>query len=235
MRTIHLHGSLKEKFGGPFRLDVHSPAEGVQALASQLPGFRHTLAQMQVKVIRGKELESGWELDEQQVTFQGGRHYHIVPIIHGSGGGGTGKMIVGAVLLAAAFIFAPPVVGALGPTLGMGTTISIGGFSLGITYSSLALMGGALLLSGVAMALAPSPKAPEVTQREAPEERPSFVFNGPVNTTEQGGPVPLVYGRHLVGSHVISAGISAVGVPVDNNSPGGNFASDWIWNRNPLA
>ena len=36
----------------------------------------------------------------------------------------------------------------------------------------------------------------------------SYLFGGTVNTTGQGNPVPILYGRRLVGSQVISAGIS---------------------------
>ena len=44
-------------------------------------------------------------------------------------------------------------------------------------------------------------------KREAPAQRPSFVFDGAVNTSEQGGPVPLVYGTMRTGSVVISSGL----------------------------
>jgi predicted phage tail protein len=40
------------------------------------------------------------------------------------------------------------------------------------------------------------------------DNRPSFVFNGPVNVQEQGGPMPLVYGRFRTGSVVGSAGLA---------------------------
>ncbi|WP_260627457.1 tail assembly protein [Pseudomonas protegens] len=40
-----------------------------------------------------------------------------------------------------------------------------------------------------------------------PNNRPSYSFNGAVNTSVQGNPVPLLYGRMIVGSAVISAGI----------------------------
>ena len=36
---------------------------------------------------------------------------------------------------------------------------------------------------------------------------PSYLFNGAVNTTAQGHPVPIGYGRLIVGSAVISASI----------------------------
>lgn len=237
MKTIHLHGSLKEQFGGPFRLDVRSPGEAITALTTQLPGLRHALAPMRVKVIRGREVDNGWEMDLDQLSFMGGKHYHIVPVIHGAGGGSAGKVIAGVALIAIAVV-APYALGlgayATGAAFSIGTSLAAG-TGLGFTFGSIALMGGALILSGVAMALSPAPKATSAAEREAPDERPSFVFNGPVNTAEQGGPVPLVYGRHIVGSHVISAGLSSVGVPVDNNTPSGNSISGWITGRNPLA
>ena len=51
----------------------------------------------------------------------------------------------------------------------------------------------------------PTPKATEPSER--PENKPSYSFNGAVNTTAQGHPVPVGYGRLIVGSAVISAGI----------------------------
>lgn len=45
---------------------------------------------------------------------------------------------------------------------------------------------------------------------DAVDERASYLFNGPVNTVEQGGCVPLVYGGPLdVGSYTLSVGVSS--------------------------
>lgn len=52
-------------------------------------------------------------------------------------------------------------------------------------------------------------------------KRKSFLFNGGINTTEQGGAVPLVYGFTRTGSTVISAGIDTI-----TNSTG-----KWAWNK----
>ncbi len=38
-------------------------------------------------------------------------------------------------------------------------------------------------------------------------QRPSFLFNGSTNTSEQGSPVPLVYGQMRTGSVLISVGV----------------------------
>ena len=55
---------------------------------------------------------------------------------------------------------------------------------------------------------------------------PSYIFNGPVNTMAQGHPVPIGYGEMIVGSAVISAGISVDESPF---VPGG---PDWT---NPVT
>ena len=61
-----------------------------------------------------------------------------------------------------------------------------------------------------------------VKQQERPEERPSFIFNGAVNTMGQGGPVNLVYGRFLTGSAVVSAGTNAEQLQTYTSPTNGN-------------
>lgn len=57
--------------------------------------------------------------------------------------------------------------------------------------------------------MAPALEVRDYSSWERPEERPGFQFNGPVNTAEQGQPVPIIVGRMRVGSVVISAGLAA--------------------------
>ena len=64
------------------------------------------------------------------------------------------------------------------------------------------LIGAALILGGVVELLSPRPK------KDDKADTNSFYFDGPTNTEQQGSPVPLIYGRMLVGSHPISASIS---------------------------
>ncbi len=44
---------------------------------------------------------------------------------------------------------------------------------------------------------------------DAVDERASYLFNGPVNTVEQGGCVPLVYGEVETGGYTLSVGVSS--------------------------
>lgn len=74
--------------------------------------------------------------------------------------------------------------------------------ALGASYGSIAMFGLTMALTGVSQMLSPQPKAS--TPADA---NPSYLFSGPANAVEQGGPVPLIYGRMRVGSTVISSAI----------------------------
>lgn len=194
MREIHLHGPLKVRFGGPFLLDVRDSAEVVRALSAQLDGFREVLVNSNWQILKGS-VEYGQVIGEEELKLSLGktREIHILPAIQGAGGNsGVGKVLAGAAIIGASFMV--PGAGLFGAGI--------------ITKGGLATFGTALALGGVSTMLAPSPQS-NYTDREQPDQRPSFLFNGPVNTSTQGLPVPLVYGRILTGSVVISAGMSA--------------------------
>ncbi len=69
------------------------------------------------------------------------------------------------------------------------------------------------------------PSIGDYGDRDHPEERASYLFNGPVNTREQGGVVPVVYGGPIeVGSYTISAGVSSARLtPARSGLPTGNI------------
>jgi len=43
MITLHLHGSIAEKYGTTFTMAAKTPAEIVHSLAVQLPGFKQDI------------------------------------------------------------------------------------------------------------------------------------------------------------------------------------------------
>jgi len=90
---------------------------------------------------------------------------------------------------------------------GAGLKIIVGAILVvaSIFFPFLAPIGIGLIVGGVAQALFAPPTA---TSPEKPNNQPSYTFNGPVNTTKQGNPVPVCYGEMIVGSQVIYAGIS---------------------------
>lgn len=190
--TIRLYGEMGSKFGRVHRahLDTNSPAEAVRYLCSQFPKAKAYLIGAKDRgkafaVFRGKENISADQLREPA----GNDDIRIAPIIMGSKEGGVLNIILGIVLIVVGYF--------------------TGGSTWGWAYSELAIgLGASMVAGGVVQLLTPMPKGPS-GGRDRPENQPSYVFNGAVNTEAQGNPVPLLYGRMIVGSAVISAGINA--------------------------
>lgn len=214
MRTIHLHGYLAEEFGGPYDLAVQSTAEAVRALSANFKTFAGRIRDGEFHVFRGDPSMAD-DLGEGDLMMRLGRErdLHIVPVVAGAGGGGgrskgIAKIILGIALIGAA-IAIPAIGGAASIGAGFGTSTGLTIFGEAITYGSLAKAGLFLAIGGAAAMLSSTPKVKDsnYSAREQPDQRASFIFNGPVNTVEQGGPVPVAYGRIRVGSKVVSGGI----------------------------
>lgn len=191
---ILLYGHLGQRFGKTHRYSVRSPAEAVRAMCATLPGFRQAVREGgYYKVLRGgREALSLVQIPEPQSEQESLR---FVPVVSGAGKG-AGKILLGVSLIAAGFMTG-------GATLGWGQAWSAGGtVLLGKVATSI---GMSLLFSGVAQSLT---KAPSSQGVESVNNRPSYAFDGAVNTAAQGNPVPVCYGRLIVGSQVISAGLS---------------------------
>lgn len=193
MRTVLLYGHLGKRFGRRHRYDVRSPAEAVRALCATLDGFRHYMIEHSrpgYRVLVGREPRT-----LETLAHPADGAIKIVPVTAGAGRG------VGQIILGAALIFAAPYLSAtiLSAELALAT-----GYTLGYIATH---VGTALVLGGVAQMLAPQPQMQGPADR--PENKPSYAFDGPINTAAQGNPVPVCYGRLIVGSQVISAGMAA--------------------------
>lgn len=197
-RRIYLHGSLGKEFGEHFDLQVETAAEAIRALNANFPGrFMRALMDGAFQIVRGS-LEKGMALAEEHITgFRLGRgDLHIVPVVVGSRnkGGGALKTILGVALVGIAIFASGGTLAA--PLAGMSTAIP---GLMGFTWGNLALMGGAIALAGVSSMISPT---------EKPKKRDdSYAFNGPMNVSQQGVAVPLVYGECMVGSVTISSSI----------------------------
>ncbi|MDN6550394.1 MAG: tail assembly protein, partial [Enterobacterales bacterium] len=66
--------------------------------------------------------------------------------------------------------------------------------------------GGAMMLGGVVQML--SPQAAGLASKQDPDNKASYAFGGVTNTTAQGYPVPLLYGKRRIGGAIISASIT---------------------------
>lgn len=82
-----------------------------------------------------------------------------------------------------------------------------------LVYTGLASnVGWALIIGGVSEIMFPIPSPVSPAELEDPENKPSYNFDGPVNTIRQGNPVPVGYGKLRVGSQVVSAGFFSEGL-----------------------
>lgn len=214
MREITLYGAAGERFGRTFRLDVASPAEAVRALMALRPGFATFAREQDWQVVVGP-MDPANEIDADALAMSAGSQpLHFVPATKPHGNGGSiGKIIVGVVLIGAAIAFAPAGAGLFGAAMG---SYAVGGAGLGLTFGQIALLGVSMVAAGVSglLAATPTTNTDQPTERARPEDRPSFVFNGVTNNSQQGGPVPIVCGRHLVGSVVIGGGIAVEDIAI---------------------
>lgn len=208
---IQLHGALAEQFGDNFKLDVKSPAEAVRALEANFPGeFYQAFKDGYFRV--GYDRDSG--IDTEFLTMEtGAKEIHFEPVIVGEGGRNANlfKIVLGLAVIGAAVYFS-------GGTLGT-TAFSVLGSN--ITYGNIALFGVGLVLQGVAGLLTP---VQQLKTGDEIEDENSYLFDGPVNTIKQGGPVPIVYGRHIVGSTLVSASIYSA--DYDESERAGNTVVD---------
>lgn len=199
MSTVLLLGELGQHFGKRHRFDVRSPAEAVRALVANFADFERFILQSKERHLGYRVLVGKEAISEQDLHGPvGANTITIAPVIAGAGGK-FGQIILGVALIAASFYL---------PTTAL---FSIGSFAPSIASLSFSI-GLSLTLGGVAQMLAPQPASNEPSER--PENQPSYTFNGAVNTTAQGQPVPVGYGRVVVGSAVISAGIDVDQVAV---------------------
>jgi predicted phage tail protein len=186
MKSIRLHGALR-KFGKSIDLDVSNPAMAIRALIANFGAeFESIIRQNKFQVIWGDRRKSKSISDDEVMLGSNENILHFVPVVEGQSG--VVRAVTGIVLVVAGVFFKQPWMVSLGASMAIG---------------------------GVAEMLAGTPKMSDYSQAEV-AQRPSFVFNGAINTVAQGGPIPLVYGRYLVGTTVISAGIEVAQLPTDD-------------------
>lgn len=185
LRTVRLYGYLGVRFGRVHRLAVNSVVEAIRALCVLFPGFER---EMMTSGDRGVSyacfLATNNVIDEALQAPAGQDEIRIAPVIRGAKRGGLFQTVLGVALIAASFI-----------DFGFSASVVLG----------MQVAGAGLAIGGVFQMLAPTQQSLSTADR--PENGASYNFNGPVNTTAQGNPVPLGYGKKIVGSAVVSAGI----------------------------
>jgi predicted phage tail protein len=206
IRTVVLHGELAKKYGERHELEIATPGEAIRAFCANYSDFEKFVSDSESRNVGYRVIIDDTDMpDVSLLHLPFSQSVHVVPVIGGAKSA-FGGILVGALLIAGAVFFAPAVVGALGPTMGLGAeAFGVAGFS--VSFGQIALFGASLVLGGVSQLLSPQPKT--AAGATAQTDTASYLFNGPINTTAQGFPVPVGYGELIVGSSVISAGITA--------------------------
>lgn len=186
LRTVRLYGKLGARFGRVHRLAVNSVAEAVRALCVLLPGFEREMMTSGDRGVSYACFLAKTNINEETLQAPAGQdEIRIAPVIRGAKRGGLFQTVLGVALVAVAW-WNP---------LGWSTAIAMGVLAAG----------AGMAIGGVFQMMAPTQQGLSTADR--PENGASYNFNGPVNTTAQGNPVPLGYGKKIVGSAVVSAGI----------------------------
>lgn len=187
---VYLHGSLGRKWGfKPFEVNAQTPRQATMALCSMLgQKFRQAIRDGQFELTnkRVKKLNVT-DIGAEELDFKNRTdEFHYWPVVQGASA--VVRIVIGVVLLVIGYFF---------PVLAPYTTP----------------MAASLILGGVAELLAPKPQLSKPTDQAG--QNPSFIFNGTVNVTEQGGPPPVILGRvRRASSVVLSAGLATENLPV---------------------
>ena len=170
-------------------LDCSSPAEAIQLISANTGGkirdwIRENLDNYKICEIECESVNGNKEKLTDE-TFQAKRAcktIRFMPVFTGAGGSSsTLQAIVGVALI---------VVGAVLCVCGYG------------------VVGGPMISAGVGMVLgAICTMLMQPSDDDDDDGGSNYYFNGAINTTNQGAPVPLVFGRCRVGSAVISSAI----------------------------
>ena len=206
---ILLLDELGEKWGKTHvYYNLRTPAEAIKLLCINYPDFQQHLLDSEKNGISYTVTQMDQNLELSELSLPLGQHDLVIaPVVTGSKS--AVKIIAGVALIGAAVIFTPGV-----------TTIGAAFSAGGITQIT-ASIGASLILNGVSDYLAPQPQLPSF-DFDAPlggftggagsitrgsDGSQSYAYTGAANTVGLGKTIPVVYGKALVGGHVLSSDI----------------------------
>lgn len=208
MKVVKVYGALRKRLGQcRFEFDVATPAQAIKALCVNFPGLEKWLMDSEkdgvgYRVAVSKEKATEQNLAPLLMPFSDREVFSITPVVAGAGRG-AGQILLGAALIAIAV--AVPAAAFAGGTF---TTASGGAFAAATFGTKLAITAGnlgiALVLGGIAQSISPQPEPSSLDESVQLE---SFTFSNVVNTSKQGLPVPIAYGRVFAGSAVLSSSL----------------------------
>lgn len=213
MKVVKVYGALRKRLGQcRFEFEVDTPAQAIKALCVNFPGLDKWLIDseqtgMGFRVTVGKDRITQEDASVAVLPWSERDVFSIAPVVAGAGNG-VGRILAGVGLVALAFVTG-------------GATIGLLGLAAPVAVSSvLGSIGASLILGGVAQMLSPQPDISALQRGKEAARLESFSFSGIVNTSKQGLPVPIVYGRAFAGSAVLSSGLDVAQLKSGDTSSG---------------
>jgi predicted phage tail protein len=218
MVEIELHGVLAEKIKkNKWNLAINSVGEAIRAIETNTKILYKTLHELEkdnlkyrilinkkdFKIFKNPdEIENDLEkaiYSNLTVTYKTEdlKSIDIIPIIEGAGGVFTAIVGVVITIIGAVLMFVP----------GM----QLFGAALLIAGLGLAAAGFMSLLSSPPPFIAPEFQSPQIAAKGGGGK--SYLFDGPTNTRGEGGPIPIGYGRLIIGSKTVSASFNTSYTP----------------------
>ncbi|EMP1446063.1 tail assembly protein [Enterobacter hormaechei] len=186
MTRIELSGEPGKIVGKIHHRLINKVSEAGTALAKTIPGFESYMISSKSRGLTFAVFKGKKNIGVDDLGFPvTGEVIRIVPVIIGGKKAGVLQTVLGAVLVAAGAVLSFTPWAAASPFL----------------YK----FGAAMMLGGVVQMLSPQPSG--IASKQSADNRASYAFGGVTNTAAQGYPVPLLYGKRLIGGAIISAGI----------------------------
>lgn len=178
---VVLTGVLGAKFGTDYEFATNSPKDCISALLNMLDGFEEF-----VKLNNFNTWLNDRNVGINDLAYTQSKEtvLHIGLHVDGAGQNAGWLMVVAGIALIAFTWWNP---------MSWGASASM------IAYG----MGAGIAISGLGMAM-----MPVATPSDASDNKASYAFNDAATTTEQGNPVPVLYGRGLIGGFMIMYRIS---------------------------
>jgi predicted phage tail protein len=207
MIKVNLHGKLGQDLGESWELEISNVVEAIKAIEANTKKFRkwilNNIDKCEYIILIDKsnlftedkkQFKSFEEIKNSELYLNLNNKIKTIDII-------------------------PKIIGSLDNPwvqVGVGSAAVAGGILLGIAAPpllplgiGLAVAGVGLIANGISQLLSkPPPSVPFTAQQINPIEGEgeaggptSYLFNGPVNTVGEGGPVPIGYGELVVGGN----------------------------------
>lgn len=211
MTNVYLHGKLGKVFGEKHKFMVSKPIDAIKALMANKKNFKKAFKTW------GKEGkfyeiicdERIIENENELLNPRKIKDIHICPVVLGAGGSGNKDLA-----------FLQIVVGVLLIATGVGLAGGFANLSQAGFGAQLAFNLGVGFVVGGAMSLLFPPPVPSF---QSSVQSKSYLFSSLENSTVQGEPIPVGYGRLRIGSKIIETSLTPKDIGSD--TIGGTLAA----------